>query len=145
MIDFGLDIFNEDNNFGLSFECMFYNDKTTDIYKRKGPYEYEYSSFNEYALYFAVHYSLLKFGDNKIFIGGTLGLGYHGAYQSGGGESFGDTLDLSGMKERDIETGLVYKIGGYVTYCIDGISFKGLIEYKTFGGFSFGFGIGVLF
>lgn len=145
VLDFGLDIFNNGNKFGLSVECLYYNNEKIETYKHIGGLDYEFSNYNEYALYVAIHYSFFELFDNKIFIGGTLGLGYHGASQSGEGNSSGYSPDLSGMREGDIETGYAFKIGGYVTYCIGGISFKGLIEYRTFGGIAFGLGVGVIF
>jgi hypothetical protein len=145
MLDFGFDIFNEKNTFGLSVEIMYYNNDTTDTYKRIDGWNYEYSNYNEYAFYLSIHYSFLKLWNNTIFVGGTLGLGYHGAHQSGSGFSSGYPPDLSGMKEGDIKKGITFKAGGYVMYCLNNISFKALIEYKTFGEFSFGLGIGMMF
>jgi hypothetical protein len=124
---------------------MYYNNDTTDTYKHTGGWNYEYSKYNEYAFYLAVHYSFLTLWDDTIFLGGTLGIGYHGAHKSGGGSASGYSPELSGMKEGDIKKGIAFKAGGYVMYCLNDISFKALIEYKTFGGFSFGFGIGMIF
>ena len=148
LLAIGVDVFSINNILGFSLEVVYGIGDSIDTYKTINKYSYETTHYNEYAIYFSVHYSFLKFLDDTILLGGTLGLGYRGVIETGGGSSYSSSGfspdEFDGMTEGNMSSGFAYKAGVYIIYSFDWFSVKGMIEYKSFGGFSAGLGFSFL-
>ena len=149
LISLGVDIFGEKNTLGFSFEILYGIGDSIETYNIIDKYSYEKTNYSEYAFYFAAHYSFLKLLYDTILVGGTLGLGYYDAIINGGGSGYSSSgyshEEFSGSTNDNISSGMAIKIGTYIMYSLDFYSIKGLIEYKSFGGFSLGVGLSILF
>jgi len=145
----GMDIFGQKNTLGFSFEILYAIGDSIKIYNIIDKYSYERIYYKEYAYYFAVHYSFFKLLNDTIMLGGTFGLGYYDAIITGGGRSYSSSGyshdEFSGSANNNISSGMAFKIGTYITYHFEIHAIKGILEYKSFGGFSAGFGFSIFY
>jgi len=145
IICIGIDIFGIRNKLGVSLEYL-YRDK--EIYTIIDSYTYEIADYIEYAFYFSINYSFINIIENRIMLGGTLGMGFFDANKTKGITYYSPSgiknNVFEDMTNQNIDNGSTFKIGAYIMVNLGSVSFKTIIDYKSFGGYFTGFGVSFL-